>query len=90
MGFNTPSFTQLKADFDEVVIGNPDLAPEKAATFDLAYTFTASDSLFIALENLTDETIRHPKRHINTQLCIVIHLIILCSSIYLLLTYCRF
>lgn len=48
VGFNTPSFTQLKADFDNVVIGNPDLKPEKLATFDLAYTYTANDSLFTA------------------------------------------
>ncbi len=48
VGFNTPSFTQLRADFDDIVMGNPNLKPEKVATLDLAYSYTSKEILFTA------------------------------------------
>ncbi|MFA7382599.1 MAG: TonB-dependent receptor [Desulfurivibrionaceae bacterium] len=48
VGFNTPSFTQLKADNLPEVQGNPGLAPEKIKTLDLAYSYAKGNNLFVA------------------------------------------
>jgi outer membrane receptor protein involved in Fe transport len=48
VGFNAPSFTQLKADFLPVVQGNTGLTPEKIKTVDLAYSYAKGDNLFVA------------------------------------------
>ncbi len=43
VGFNSPSLNQLKADFSDIVIGNPDLQPEKVRTLDVSYSYTDTD-----------------------------------------------
>ena len=48
VGFNSPSFTQLKADFPGLVEGNPGLIPETVATVDLAYTYNNENLLLTA------------------------------------------
>ncbi len=48
VGFNAPSFTQLKADIPPFVTGNTNLKPEKVASLDLAYTYARGDLLFVA------------------------------------------
>lgn len=48
VGFNAPSFTQLKADFLPVVQGNTGLTPEKIKTVDLAYSYAKGNNLFVA------------------------------------------
>ena len=48
VGFNSPSFTQLKADLLPLVKGNPALTPEKIKTVDLAYSFSQGNNLFVA------------------------------------------
>ncbi len=48
VGFNSPSFTQLKADFAPVVEGNPQLTPEKVHTYDFAYHYSTNDLLLVA------------------------------------------
>ena len=48
VGFNSPSFTQLRADFPPVVEGNSDLIPETVETVDLAYTYNNESLLFTA------------------------------------------
>ncbi|MBU0681115.1 MAG: TonB-dependent receptor [Proteobacteria bacterium] len=48
VGFNSPSFTQLKADLLPLVQGNPDLTPEKIKTVDLAYSYSKGNNLFVA------------------------------------------
>jgi outer membrane receptor protein involved in Fe transport len=48
VGFNAPSFTQLKADFLPVVQGNTGLTPEKIKTVDLAYSYSKGNNLFVA------------------------------------------
>jgi outer membrane receptor protein involved in Fe transport len=48
VGFNAPSFTQLKADFLPVVQGNTGLTPEKIETVDLAYSYARGNNLFVA------------------------------------------
>ena len=47
VGFNSPSFTQLKADFGGLVVGNPDLTPENVETYDLAYSYSDDRTLFV-------------------------------------------
>ncbi len=48
VGFNSPSFTQLKADNLPEVQGNTGLAPEKIETVDLAYSYAKGNNLFVA------------------------------------------
>ncbi len=48
IGFNAPSFTQLKADIPPFVSGNTDLKPEKVKSLDLAYTYAHEGLLFVA------------------------------------------
>jgi len=48
VGFNVPSFTQLKADFGDIVVGNPNLNPEKVKTIDFAYTYANENTLMVA------------------------------------------
>ena len=46
VGFNSPSFTQMRADAPPIVEGNPDLTPEKVKTLDLAYNYIVDKVLF--------------------------------------------
>jgi outer membrane receptor protein involved in Fe transport len=48
VGFNSPSFTQLKADNLPEVHGNTGLIPEKIKTVDLAYSYSKGNNLFVA------------------------------------------
>jgi len=48
VGFNAPSFSQLKADIPPFVVGNEDLKPEKVKSLDLAYTYANKGLLFVA------------------------------------------
>lgn len=48
VGFNAPSFTQLKADIPPFVTGNEDLKSEKVKSLDLVYTYTNEKTLFTA------------------------------------------
>lgn len=48
VGFNSPSFTQLKADLLPLVQGNSGLSPEKIKTVDLAYSYSQGNNLFVA------------------------------------------
>jgi outer membrane receptor protein involved in Fe transport len=48
VGFNSPSFTQLKADNLPEVQGNTGLTPEKIKTVDLAYSYSKGNNLFVA------------------------------------------
>jgi outer membrane receptor protein involved in Fe transport len=48
VGFNSPSFTQLRADLLPLVQGNPDLSPEKIKTVDLAYSYSKGNNFFVA------------------------------------------
>jgi len=46
VGFNTPSFTQLKADFSGVVNGNSSLSAEQIASLDVGYFYQAEQLQF--------------------------------------------
>ena len=47
-GFNSPNFRQTTLDIPPIIVGNPDLQPERVESWDLAYTFSDHHHLFTA------------------------------------------